>query len=131
MSRGSPAPLFGPTTSVVDAFLDQLRHAPSFPPHVTLPTACRLSPACQERLTAVATPPHRHAAVQAAQASATTIIDGLTWPADTREVQEYVEQAAPQVVAVLVLRGYVGPDELADEYAQVYVAGWQEVFGAL
>jgi hypothetical protein len=32
---------------------------------------------------------------------------------------------------VLVLQGYVAPADLAADYEQIYVIGWQRVFGEL
>jgi hypothetical protein len=131
MSSGTRATHFGPTTSVVDAFLEQLRRAPSYPPHVTLPSSHGRTTRDGTSLTAFAVPEHRQAAVAAAQEAVAAILKGLDWPADTSAVQQYVEEMAPRVAAVLVLRGYLGPEELAGEYERVYVAGWQGVFGAL
>jgi hypothetical protein len=60
-----------------------------------------------------------------------SVLDGLAWGPEASSVQQYVEQVAPQVAAVLVLKGYVAPTALAEDYERVYVKGWQSVFGVL
>ena len=131
MHGGPPAPHFGPTTSVVEAFLDQLRHVPEHPPHGQLHRGGTPTPAASKPLSALANPPQRQAAVHAAQQAVAEILVGLTWAPEAEGVQQYVEQVAPQVAAVLVLQGYVAPDTIAEDYERVYVAGWRGVFGAL
>ena len=129
---GNPhAPPYGPTTSVVEAFLEQLRHVPEQWPHVDLHPERRPRRVSHAASTALMAPTHRLTAVRQAQEAVAEILHTLTWPPDAHEIQAYVERCAPQVAAVLVLRGYVAPDELTAEYEQVYVDGWQAIFGAL
>jgi hypothetical protein len=131
MMESHPPLTFGPTTSVVNAFLKQLRHAPQQYPHVTLHQDGKPIQARREALSALAAPAQRHTAVQAAQQAVADILHDLPWPSEATAVKHYVEQIAPQVATVLVLQGYVTPDNLAEDYEQVYVAGWQHVFGEL
>ena len=79
----------------------------------------------------MAQPGQRQTAVHAAQQAVAEILVGLNWGSAADGVQQYVEQVAPQVATVLVLQGYVSPDDLAKVYEPVYVTGWQGVFGVL
>jgi hypothetical protein len=131
MHGGAPAPPFGPTTSVVEAFLDQLRHVPEQPPHGQLHRGGTPTPAARQAVAAMVEPAQRQVAVQAAQEAVAAILGGLHWGPEADGVQQYVEQIAPEVAAVLVLQGYVSPGALAEDYDRVYVTGWQGVFGVL
>src|SRR3977135_2492510 len=121
-------PRFGPTTEVVKAFLEQLRHVPQQPSYVALPRTQPHQPRGRTARGARAAPEHRQAAVQAAQQAVAEVLQDLSWPPDTTAVQQYVERTAPQAVAVLVPSGFVAPAEIADEYEQIYESGWRAVF---
>lgn len=131
MDVGHRPPPFGPTTSVVEAFLVQLRHVPQQFPHVALHHDGHVSPARRRSVAVLAEPSQRHASVQAAQQAVTDILQDLTWPVEAGAVRRYVEEVAPQVAAVLVLQGYVSPGALAEDYDRIYVDSWQQVFGQL
>jgi hypothetical protein len=73
----SPAPCFGPTTSLVEAFLHQLRQVAEQPPGVTLPAGgtARVRRAV---LQALAEPPHRQAATRAVQQAVAEELEDLS-----------------------------------------------------